>query len=299
MKKSLKTGLIILSIIVLIGLGFLAVDYMRIKEQKKPIFALKTQIYRDGGTVEYLGLGYKVINFNKLDGSNEAKIGTWFMDYNNFKNELYNITNTKEDIASFVGTILEETTTYMIVQPNEDEEERKTADKIQINYGTDHIDYLYGIGRKVVIKYTGNIMETYPAQINTDEILIDGYEEFELSVKEDENMKKTKILNNKEINIDGVDYNLYYYGINEVDIKVNNEILPLSEALKTGKITLNAIIVKANKDLDSKKIDGDIYKDGGSIIYKYDAYTIIKCHTLDGNRDLYICRKGITLENIK
>lgn len=35
----------------------------------------------------------------------------------------------------------------MIVEPNEDEIERKSADKIKINYGTDHIDYLYGIGR--------------------------------------------------------------------------------------------------------------------------------------------------------
>ena len=81
--------------------------------------------------------------------------------------------NNDEDIKQFVGTVLEETTTYMIVEPNEDEEERKSSDKIRINYGTDHRDYLYGIGRKVIIKYTGYIKETYPAQIDTDDILID------------------------------------------------------------------------------------------------------------------------------
>ena len=85
--------------------------------------------------------------------------------------------------SSFVGTILEETTTYMIVEPNEDEIERKSADKIKINYGTDHIDYLYGIGRKVVIYYTGYIMESYPAQINTDKISTEGYEDFTITVK--------------------------------------------------------------------------------------------------------------------
>lgn len=85
----------------------------------------------------------------------------------NIKTSNGEILDIAEDVeySSFVGTILEETTTYMIVEPNEDETERKSADKIKINYGTDYIDYLYGIGRKVVIYYTGYIMESYPAQI--------------------------------------------------------------------------------------------------------------------------------------
>ena len=64
---------------------------------------------------------------------------------------------------SFIGKVLEETTTYMIVEPSEDSIERKSSDKIQINYGVDHYDYLYGIGRKVIINYNGFIKETYPA----------------------------------------------------------------------------------------------------------------------------------------
>ena len=82
------------------------------------------------------------------------------------------ITTQPQIHNSFVGTVIEETTKYMIVEPNEDEIERKSSDRIVINYGTDHIDYLYGIGRKVIINYTGYIMETYPAQINTDNIQI-------------------------------------------------------------------------------------------------------------------------------
>ena len=30
------------------------------------------------------------------------------------------------------------------------------------------------------------------------------------------------------------------------------------------------------------------YDDGGSSVYQYPDYTIIKYHTLDGNRDVYI-----------
>lgn len=202
------------------------------------------------------------------------------------------------DYYSFVGTVLEETTTYMIVEPNEDEEERKSADKIKINYGTDHIDYLYGIGRKVLIRYTGYIMETYPAQINTNNIEIEGYSDFEITVEKSKNIEKKKILNNKELNADGTDYNLYYYGLDKVNVKVDGKVLSLEEALKSGKVTLNGIISKANSDLDKKIIKGDVYKDGGSMIYQCDTYTIIKCHTLDGDRDVYIGVPTMQMNNV-
>ena len=65
------------------------------------------------------------------------------------------------------------------------------------------------------------------------------------------------------------------------------------------KIPLEEIIQKANKDLDNNKITGDMYKDGGSMIYQYDTYTIIKCHTIEGNRDVYIGTKEMTLNDVK
>ena len=196
---------------------------------------------------------------------------------------------------SFVATVLEETTTYMIVEPNEDEQERKSSDKIVINYGTEHIDYLFGIGRKVIINYTGYIKETYPAQIDTDDILINGYEEFELTVKNASNQNKTKIVSNKELDPYSSDCDLYYYGLEEVNITIDNKTIPLEEALKTGKMTLDGLIIKANKDIPNP----EIYKDGGSMEYHYDNYTIIKMHKLDGNRDVYIGTKDMTMISIQ
>ena len=178
------------------------------------------------------------------------------------KNEVSN--NDNKDYNSFVGTVLEETTTYMIVEPNEDEDERKSADKIRINYGTDHYDYLYGIGRKVIIKYTGYIKETYPAQIDTNEILIDGYEDFELSVKKSDKKTKFKILNNQELYKNNSNFDLYYYGLEEVNISVDNEIMPLEDALKSGKMTIDGILIKANQDVSNGKIKSEVYKDGGT-----------------------------------
>ena len=205
--------------------------------------------------------------------------------------------NTQE-YNYFVGTVLEETTTYMIVEPNEDEEERRTADKIQINYGVDHLDYLYGSGRKVIIKYSGYIKETYPAQIDTNEILINGYEEFELSVKSSEDKKKTKILNNLELDKDSSDYDLYYYGLEEVNILVNNKIMSLEEALRSVKMTIDGILAKANKDVSEDKIKSEMFKDGGTTEWYYNDYNIVKKHTLDGDRDVYILRNDLKNRDI-
>ena len=229
-----------------------------------------------------------------MENNKPVVFSTWGYDYappveNADKTqELYIDVNQDNESHYFVGTVLEETTTYMIVEPNEDEQERKSSDKIRIDYGTDHRDYLYGIGRKVIIKYNGIILETYPAQIKTDEIIINGYEDFKISVNKSENMKTRKILNNKELYKNNLDYNLYYYGLDEVNVTVDTKTMSLEDALRSGKLTIDGIIAKANQDLDNGTITGDMYKDGGSMRYEYKDYTIIKYHKIDGNRDVYI-----------
>ena len=95
MKKGIKIFLIILGVIIL-GLIFFAVDYNRVQKQEKPIFCINYSTLRDGGTKAYIGLGYKVIDFNMLNGYDEIKIGSWFMKYEDFENEFNNyISNTK------------------------------------------------------------------------------------------------------------------------------------------------------------------------------------------------------------
>ncbi len=50
----------------------------------------------DGGTVEYLGLGYKVIDFNTISGYDDIKIGTWTMKYSDFDDEISKYDKIKE-----------------------------------------------------------------------------------------------------------------------------------------------------------------------------------------------------------
>lgn len=90
MKRFLKVIGGILGIIVVLGIVFFIVDYNRAKNQEKPIFCIQNPagIISDGGTIEYFGLGYKVIDFHTLAGFDDIKIGSWFMDYNDFKEEM-------------------------------------------------------------------------------------------------------------------------------------------------------------------------------------------------------------------
>ncbi len=215
-----------------------------------------------------------------------------------FKIDMKSFIEKKAQEQQFIGTVLEETTKYMVVEPNEDEEERKSADKIMVSFGTDHKDYLFGIGRKVLITYNGEIRETYPAQISSDEISTEGYPGFYLySDEKQQTPKRTKVLNNQDIYENNSNYDLYYYGFENIYVNINNEEdLKLEDALKQGKVTLDAIIAKANKDLDNRVIEGNMYDDGGTTIYKYPKLTIIKSHTLEGDRDVYIGIPEMTME---
>ena len=59
-------------------------------------------------------------------------------------------------------------------------------------------------------------------------------------------------------------------------------------------MTIDGIIKKANQDESNGLIKSNMYKDGGTMEYYYDNYTIIKRHTTEGNRDVYILKSGLT-----
>lgn len=301
MKKAIKVIIAIIVIIVLLALIFFVVDYNRVQKQERPIFCIQNPagIIKDGGTIEYFGLGYKVIDFHTLAGYDDIKIGSWFMDYNDFKKEMkeyemkfytnniihfsktidetlieldipntwnyiempkddendfykyalkiykdneeqyavlyvynnkfgvcgtgrtsknvtlsngkeatigyydgnknwsdisfynineyiavmnyglvdtdaeeiieviktINITNVRNEY-SFCGTITQVEENLFFVKPDEDEEIRKSADKIMVQKLKFDTNVKFEIGERVKITYDGFVMETYPAQIN-------------------------------------------------------------------------------------------------------------------------------------
>jgi len=95
------------------------------------------------------------------------------------------------------------------------------------------------------------------------------------------------------------DYDIYYYGLQSAKIEIKDEKLDLKEALLTDKVTIEQIIEQAEKDSKAGIIGSDMYKDGGSMIYYYYTYAIIKSNSLDGNRDIYIGIPQMSLNKVR
>ncbi len=216
------------------------------------------------------------------------------LDSDEFK-ELVEIAKTltveKTDEHSFFGKVIESHSTYLIVEPNEGEEERKSSDKFSIDLGKNN-KTTYKVGNNVKITYEGVIKESYPAQIDTTKIEIKSADSFKLIFHSTPGNVKRQIIDKRKNK--SYDYNVYIYN-GKVDIEINNKTYSLEEALKENKITMDEIIAQASKDIK----EPSVYRDGGSVEYHYDNYTIIKFHTLDGNRDVYIGNKDLKLTDIK
>ena len=245
------------------------------------------------------------VDHQRMKNNEPVVFSTWGKQYVPPVND-YPIRNgvNPDEEQSFVGTVIEETTSYMVVEPAHDEYEKTVADRIKIEYGTDHIDYLYGTGRMVVIYYKGDIntADGNMASIKSDDISTEGFREWEMKVVPSNEPNNKKIMEKTQLHDSDTtshwykQYNLYYHGLKDVIITVDGEKHALAHALKRGKITMSAILAKANQDVSDGVIQDLRYKDGGSAVFKYPDYTIVKYHTLDGNDDMYIGTPGIGID---
>ena len=245
------------------------------------------------------------VDHQRMKNNEPVVFSTWGKQYVPPVNDypIRNGVNPNEE-QSFVGKVIEETTTYMIVEPEKDEYERTVAEKIKIEYGTDHLDYLYGTGRLVVIYYKGDIntADGNMGSIKSDDISTEGFREWEMKVVPSNEPNNKKIMEKTQPHDSDTtshwykQYNLYYHGLEDVIITVDGEQHSLAHALKRGKITMSAILAKANQDVADGVIEEISYDDGGSSVFKYPDYTIVKYHTLDGNDDMYIGTPDIGID---
>lgn len=73
----------ILFVIIIIALLMITTDIICISKYNiGPFFAIPTHTYKDGGTKEYYGLGYKVIKYHQVQGRKDTEIGLWSLKYN-------------------------------------------------------------------------------------------------------------------------------------------------------------------------------------------------------------------------
>ena len=73
----------IIFIVITVLLIFVAIDVICVsKYNKGPFFAIPLHTYKDGGTKEYYGLGYKVIKYHQKQGRRDKVLGSWKLKYN-------------------------------------------------------------------------------------------------------------------------------------------------------------------------------------------------------------------------
>lgn len=122
--------------------------------------------YKDGGTREYTALTYKIVDWNRLTGDSiydETKV---YFFPNNFKSIDSLWYMEKDNVPhSFTATILEISGDTVLVAPLEDEPELASADQFSFSK-KDLAEIEAEAGSMVTVTYAGDIMETYPAQIN-------------------------------------------------------------------------------------------------------------------------------------
>lgn len=125
--------------------------------------------YDDGGTREYTALTYKLVDWNRLtrDGRYEKTRIYFGKDAMLSIDELW---AREEQFVEYTvrGTIVEMNSTYgsqhVIIEPLSSEMEAYSASRI--SFGADNLDYIGAhVGSIVDVTYTGDIMESFPAQI--------------------------------------------------------------------------------------------------------------------------------------
>lgn len=158
MKKVLKFILVFIAfLIVLIILDTI----QAIVFNNSPIFKIREDY--NGGLIYCIDKGILVKAYKYTDGKKDVV----------FRWEKYSpyVESKSKEQPYFYGKVIESNIKYIIVEPNEGEDIRKSSDKISISL-EDNNEIIYPVGTNLKITYTGEIMESYPAQIKVTNIEI-------------------------------------------------------------------------------------------------------------------------------
>ncbi len=63
-KKTVKKICVIIILLILLGVTFFLVDFNLVVRKNEPKMCININIYNNGITKEYLGIGYKIVRYN-------------------------------------------------------------------------------------------------------------------------------------------------------------------------------------------------------------------------------------------
>ena len=128
-------------------------------------------------------------------------------------------------------------------------------------------------------------------------VMAESNNNYELMVTLTKDEMVSRIDNEEFFKKNGYHVYLYFIVSDTARITIGGKNLPIGEAINSGVMSINKLLQKAEEDVKFDRARMELLKDGGTKIYKYNAYTIIKRNTTDGNKDLIISAGAITLGN--
>ena len=87
-----------------------------------------------------------------------------------------------------------------------------------------------------------------------------------------------------------VPFDIYTVGM-EFTIELDGTSYNIKDAISKGILDEDKLIQKLKNDRKNGKSTSEMYKDGGTIIYRYKDYSIVKYNSIDGDEDMYITRE--------
>lgn len=94
-------------------------------------------------------------------------------------------------------------------------------------------------------------------------------------------------------------FDVYTYGLDSVQVQTDQEMRDLKELLQNGSVTAEMLVNDARRQAARGEATMDTYKDGGSQIFRFAHYVLIKANSLDGDRNLYILAPGYDLNDVQ
>lgn len=85
-------------------------------------------------------------------------------------------------------------------------------------------------------------------------------------------------------------FDIYTVGM-DFTIELEGVSYNIKDAISKGVLDEDKLIQKIKNDRKNGISTSEMYKDGGTIIYRYKDYSIVKYNTVDGDEDMYFTRE--------
>lgn len=142
---------------------------------------------------------------------------------------------------------------------------------------------------KVYLKFTNGktvkIKEALEKELVTITNIVD--KNYSMIIKPKFDLKvsiKNNVTSKEKVN----DYTIYYKNIKNANVEINDTLIPLHETLKNKIISRENLKTKLDHASRYGETLKEMYKDGGSTLYKGLSYNVLLCNTINGNKDIYI-----------